>query len=253
MMVNNHNHNHNQQATNIPALWFIVPAAGIGQRMDADCPKQYLPLADTTIVEQTLNTLLSLQSLAGIVVAIHADDQFWPQSALSTHEKIHTVIGGNDRSDSVLAALQSLRGKVVDSDWVLVHDAARPCVDPNNIQQLIDDLVDHQVGGILGVPSNDTLKKVNQQCAIEETLNRDVIWQAQTPQMFRYGILCESLLRGMNEQCSITDEASAVEKLGYSVKMVLGRHDNIKITQADDLCLAEAILARRKIITNNSG
>jgi 2-C-methyl-D-erythritol 4-phosphate cytidylyltransferase len=142
-----------------------------------------------------------------------------------------------------------LQGKVDDKDWVLVHDAARPCVDPNSIQQLIDDLAGHEVGGILGVPSNDTLKKVDQQCAIEATLNREVIWQAQTPQMFRYGILCESLLRGVNEQWSITDEASAVEKLGYAVKMVLGRHDNIKITQADDLWLAEAILARRKIVS----
>jgi 2-C-methyl-D-erythritol 4-phosphate cytidylyltransferase len=239
----------NQQVTSNNALWFIVPAAGIGQRMGADCPKQYLPLADTTIIEQTLSTLLSLPSLAGIVVAIHADDQFWSQSALSTHEKIHTVIGGDKRSDSVLAALQSLQGKVDDKDWVLVHDAARPCVDPNSIQQLIDDLAGHEVGGILGVPSNDTLKKVDQQCAIEATLNREVIWQAQTPQMFRYGILCESLLRGVNEQWSITDEASAVEKLGYAVKMVLGRHDNIKITQADDLWLAEAILARRKIVS----
>ncbi|MFT5117264.1 MAG: 2-C-methyl-D-erythritol 4-phosphate cytidylyltransferase [Kiritimatiellia bacterium] len=244
-----------QQTTSNNTLWFIVPAAGVGQRMGADCPKQYLPLADTTIIQQTLGTLLSLPFLAGIVVAIHADDQFWSQSALSTHKKIHTVIGGDKRSDSVLAALQSLQGKIGDNDWVLVHDAARPCVDPNSIQQLIDDLVDHAVGGILGVPSNDTLKKVDQQSAIEETLDRDVIWQAQTPQMFRYGILCEALLMGKNlsaknEQWPMTDEASAVERLGYSVKMVLGRHDNIKVTQADDLWLAEAILARRKIVSN---
>ncbi len=236
---------------NVPehcGLWFIVPAAGIGQRMGADKPKQYLPLAKATILEQTLNTLLSINIVTGVVVVVHPNDTTWPQMALSHHDKVHTVQGGAERCDSVLAGLNSLEGQVADNDWVLVHDAARPCILPETIYHLIDEVLGDEVGGILGVPSSDTLKKVDDEGCIRATVDRREIWQAQTPQMFRYNILKLSLMQALAQKSVITDEASAVEKIGYSVKMIEGRYDNIKITHPDDLFFAEAILANRKVI-----
>jgi 2-C-methyl-D-erythritol 4-phosphate cytidylyltransferase len=224
-------------------MWFVVPAAGIGQRMAADRPKQYLPLAGTTVLECTLETLLRVKGVEGVVVAIHPDDTYWPQSVLAHHDKITTVVGGAQRCDSVLAALNSLEGQLSDNDWVLVHDAARPCVQVDNLYQMIDALLGDEVGGILGVPCSDTVKRVDGNM-IKETLDRREIWQAQTPQMFRYHILRLSLMHCLNEGLAITDEASAVEKIGYSVKMIQGRSDNIKITHPDDLRMAELILAR---------
>lgn len=233
--------------TSTSRFWFIVPAAGIGQRMQTDRPKQYLPLANTTVLEQTLTTLLSVDNLEGIVVAIHPEDDVWSQLALSQHKNIHTVIGGAERCDSVLAALNYLQGQVSDMDWVLVHDAARPCILPETITSMLDELGNDPVGGILGVASSDTLKRVDADQTIQETVDRECIWRAQTPQMFRYHILQSSLAQAIDTQCAITDEAFVVEKKGYSVKMVSGRQDNIKITHPDDLWLAEAILARQRI------
>jgi 2-C-methyl-D-erythritol 4-phosphate cytidylyltransferase len=234
----------NKTKSSMCALWFVVPAAGIGQRMGADRPKQYMPLSRSTVLEYTLQTILSIRNIAGIVVAIHPNDTYWPQTHLSQHDKITTVIGGAERCDSVLAALQSLQGRVSNNDWVLVHDAARPCVLPETIYHLIDTLLGDEVGGILGVPSSDTLKKVGNDGFIKETIKREQIWQAQTPQMFRYEILRLSLMHAISVKNDVTDEASAVEKIGYSVRMVQGHSDNIKITHADDLSRAEAIIAR---------
>lgn len=229
-----------------PAQWFVVPAAGIGQRMQADKPKQYLPLGDTTILEQTLTALLAVPQIAGIVVAIHPDDQYWEHLPVASHEKIHTVKGGAERSDSVLAALDYLQDYLSPQDWVLVHDAARPCVQVESIQSLLEDLVDNPVGGILGVPSSDTLKRVDGEQSIQQTVDRRTIWQAQTPQMFRYGVLYEALSQAQQSGSAITDEASAVEIVGHSVKIIQGRVDNIKVTHPDDLWIAEAVLARNK-------
>ena len=229
-----------------PAQWFVVPAAGIGQRMQADKPKQYLPLGHATILEQTLDALLAVPQIVGIVVAIHPNDQCWKQLDIASHQKIHTVVGGAERSDSVLAALTYLQDHLSPNDWVLVHDAARPCVQVNSIQVLANSLSDNPIGGILGVPSSDTLKSVDDEQTIQHTVDRRSIWQAQTPQMFRYGILYEALSQAQQLGSAITDEASAVEMLGYSVKIIQGRVDNIKVTCPDDLWIAEAILARSK-------
>jgi len=242
-----------------PQYWFIVPAAGIGQRMQSSTPKQYLPLADTTVLEKTLSTLLSVEGVRGIIVALHEDDRYWPSLSISQYDSIHTVIGGAERSDSVLAALTYLKTSVcqsiTDDDWILVHDAARPCVRNETIQALIDQLRMDSVGGILAVPASDTLKRVGLDQYIEKTVDREQIWQAQTPQMFRYGVLSRALLSALPAQQSedeepinaplvVTDEASAVEYLGLAPKVVHGRQDNIKITQPDDLWLAEMILRR---------
>ena len=239
-------------------LWFIVPAAGIGQRMGAAVPKQYLPFANATILETTLHTLLAIKPLAGIVVAIHPKDTHWSTLSVSQHAKVHTVTGGEERADSVLSALDFLHSSFLNNDgkdnetqWVLVHDAARPCISPASIYDLVNTLQDDDVGGVLGINSSDTLKRVNNQQVIESTVDRSDIWQAQTPQMFRYGLLRSALTQAIQNKLAITDEASALELAGYTVNMVTGRSDNIKITQADDLPIAEAIYKNTVLNKNN--
>ena len=232
---------HNKSA---PRYWVVVPAAGIGARMQTDIPKQYLPLLNKTIIEHTLITLLGMDNLEGIVVALHPDDVTWSTLAIAKDKRIMTVIGGQERADSVLAALDFLQEKVATDDWVLVHDAARPCVRLETIQQLIDTLINHEVGGILAVPASDTLKQVDEYHGIQETLDRRVVWQAQTPQMFRHGVLLAALKEASRLRYPVTDEASAVERIGHTPKAVMGRQDNIKVTHLDDLWLAEMILQR---------
>ncbi|MFT6254127.1 MAG: 2-C-methyl-D-erythritol 4-phosphate cytidylyltransferase [Granulosicoccus sp.] len=232
-------------------VWFIVPAAGIGQRMGITIPKQYLPFASATVIEATLNTLLKCPALTGIVVAIHPDDIHWASLSISQNRYIHTVVGGDERADSVQAGLEYLRPKVGDDCWVLVHDAARPCITLPSINCLVAALAGDSVGGILGVSCSDTLKLINEtpvntasvdtQHTIIETIDRSQIWQAQTPQMFRYGLLSSALTDALQQNKMITDEASALELAGYSVRMVEGRRDNIKITQTNDLPIAEVI------------
>jgi 2-C-methyl-D-erythritol 4-phosphate cytidylyltransferase len=200
--------------------------------------------------------LLTIKPLAGIVVAIHPNDTHWSTLSISQHAKVHTVIGGDERADSVLAALDFLHSLFLaneshDKQWVLVHDAARPCISPDSIYDLVNTLQDDDVGGILGVNSSDTLKRVNDQQVIESTVDRSDIWQAQTPQMFRYGLLRSALNQAIQNKLAITDEASALEIAGYRVHIVAGRRDNIKITQADDLPIAEAIYKNTVLNKNN--
>lgn len=223
-------------------LWFIVPAAGVGRRMRSQQSKQYLALAGSTVLEQTLNALLAIDDIAGIVVAIHANDRQWESLVIADHEKIHNVRGGKERCDSVLAALHFLEDKMSSVDWVLVHDAARPCIQPQSVQKMINELHNDEVGGILAVPVSDTLKKVNDEQCIQATVDRSTIYQAQTPQMFRYGVIYRALTQATDHQQPITDEASAVEQMGLLPKVVIGCQDNIKITHSGDLWLAEMIL-----------
>lgn len=231
------------------AYWFVVPAAGAGSRMQSELPKQYLSLANKTILDQTLSRLLSVANVAGIVLALSADDQHFSESLYSSHPKIYRVVGGQERSDSVLAALEFLENKITSDDWVLVHDAARPCVSLESIDQLINALHDDPVGGILAIPVADTVKRANQHQQIIETLDRSSLWQAQTPQMFRYGVLYGALKKARANQQTVTDEASAIELAGLSAKILTGRTDNIKITRPTDLDLAGFILQKQ----NNSG
>lgn len=236
----------NKISTPHHGVWFVVPAAGIGQRMGADMPKQYLPFLDSTIIETTLSALLNFEYVAGIVVAIHPEDSHWSSLPIADDSRIHTVIGGAERSQSVLAGLDFLRDKVSECQWVLVHDAARPCIHTKTIRHLHDSIVAHSVGGILAVRCSDTLKSANTNNDITATVDRSDMWQAQTPQMFRYQLLYSALSEGLKQQSVITDEASALEQAGYSVAIVEGRRDNIKITQPDDLVVAEAIFQRSR-------
>jgi 2-C-methyl-D-erythritol 4-phosphate cytidylyltransferase len=217
--------------------WAVVPAAGVGKRMNADRPKQYLPLLDKTVIEHTLMRLLKADVFSAVAVAISEEDPYWPELDIASNEKVITAAGGKERADSVLSALKAIRTLASDDDWVLVHDAARPCITTIDIIHLINSLKTDDVGGILALSSHDTLKNV-QGDFIVETLDRRHIWRALTPQMFRYGLL-KSALEAAEGNPAITDEASALELKGLQPKIVEGRPDNIKITRPEDLALAQ--------------
>ena len=208
--------------------------------MNADRPKQYLELAGLTVIEHTLSRLLHANVFSAIAVAISAEDPYWPGLEVGSHNRVITAPGGKERADSVLSGLQAIGGQANDDDWVLVHDAARPCLTSGDIYKLIESLRDDEVGGILALSSHDTLKNVDGN-RILSTLDRRHIWRALTPQMFRYGLLKSALAEAVGD-LRITDEASALEIQGYIPKIVEGRPDNIKITRPEDLALAQFYL-----------
>lgn len=225
------------------ALWAVVPAAGVGKRMNADIPKQYLPLAGATVIEQTLSRLLEIPGLSGIVVAIGADDGWWQSTVYANHDKVYRVDGGSERADSVFNALKYLQTVADDDDWAVVHDAARPCVRHTDIDRLIDSCKTDPVGAILGMPVRDTMKQADADQRISATLPRENLWHAFTPQMFRFGILTDAIERALEAGYQVTDEASAMEFAGYLPLLVEGSADNIKITRPEDLALAEFYLS----------
>jgi len=223
--------------------WAVVPAAGVGKRMQADRPKQYLPLAGKTVIEHTLSRLLDANVFNKVVTAISIEDPYWPELPIASHPQVITAPGGKERADSVLSALKALQGLAAEQDWVLVHDAARPCLTTSDIHLLIDTLQQDAVGGILALSSHDTLKQV-QAGVIVGSVDRKLIWRALTPQMFKYGMLRDAL-QSAEGNPAITDEASAVEILGHQPKIVEGRPDNIKITRPEDLALAQFYLEQQ--------
>jgi 2-C-methyl-D-erythritol 4-phosphate cytidylyltransferase len=226
-------------------FWGIVPAAGVGKRMQADRPKQYLNLNGKTVIEQTLSRLIAAEVFTNVVVAISTEDPYWPELAISNHKCILTEPGGKERADSVLSALIALESQAADNDWVLVHDAARPCITTGDILQQIEQLKDDDVGGILALASHDTLKNVAHM-TINETLDRRFIWRALTPQMFRYAALIDALQDAAEKDSVVTDEASALELKGLKPKIVEGRPDNIKVTRPEDLALAKFYLEQQQ-------
>jgi len=229
--------------TRTSRFWGIVPAAGVGKRMQSDRPKQYLELAGTPVIEHTLTRLLSTGIFEAIAVAVSTEDPYWPDLKISRHPAIVTTPGGKERADSVLSGLNSLRDRATDEDWVLVHDAARPCITAEDMNKLIDHLTAEDVGGILALPSHDTLKHVREN-RIAGTLDRSHVWRALTPQMFRYGLLKKALEAAQGNP-AVTDEASALELAGFHPRIVEGRPDNIKITRPEDLALAQFYLERQ--------
>ncbi|TNF03981.1 MAG: 2-C-methyl-D-erythritol 4-phosphate cytidylyltransferase [Gammaproteobacteria bacterium] len=227
--------------------WIVVPAAGVGSRFGGALPKQYQSLAGKTVVEHTLERLLAVND-AIVVVAVHPDDKYWTELPVFEHPRIRTVHGGKERADSVRLALECLTREAHTDDWVLVHDVARPCVRVTEIQHLINTLSDHKVGGILAVPVSDTVKRVEQGDNIAGTEDRSKLWLAQTPQMFRYGLLSWSLNTAVRQQWQPTDESAAVERLGHIPQIVEGSRDNIKITRQEDLEIAEAIMKYQQTV-----
>lgn len=222
----------------------MIPAAGVGTRMGIESPKQYIVIHGKTIIEHTLDCFLQREEIEKIVVAIAKDDPYWSTLAVAKHEKIITAPGGKERFQSVLNGLMSLSGKAADNDWILVHDAARPCLNQPAINRLLDELRSHDVGGILGLPCRDTIKRANASGAIEATVDRDKLWLAQTPQMFRYKKLITALNKVVAENILVTDEAMAMELSGYNPLLIQGHPENIKITHKDDLQHAEFYLQR---------
>ncbi|QFT23138.1 2-C-methyl-D-erythritol 4-phosphate cytidylyltransferase [Pseudomonas sp. THAF187a] len=217
-------------------FWLVIPAAGIGARMAADRPKQYLQVAGRSILEHTLQRFLDHPALRGVVVSLAADDPYWPALAVASDPRIRRAAGGRERADSVLAGLETLKNEgAADDDWVLVHDAARPNLALEDLQRLLDSLADDPVGGLLAVPARDTLKRAGADGRVQETVDRSVIWQAYTPQMFRLGALRQALAQALRAQVAITDEASAMEWAGLAPRLVEGRADNLKVTRPEDL------------------
>ena len=226
--------------------WAVIPAAGSGIRMGGSIPKQYLSLAGHTVIEHVLGLLEDEPEIAGITVAVAADDPYWQRYLLKPRKKpVRIAEGGRERAHSVLNALVSLRDELKDDDWVLVHDAARPCLHPRDLSLLIQVLDKDPVGGILAMPVSDTLKRVNDELHVTGTSERDGLWRAFTPQMFRYKLLMDALDGAIRAGAVPTDEAGAMERQKHEVQVVEGRSDNIKITRPDDAALAEAILAHR--------
>ncbi len=223
----------------------VVPAAGVGSRMQADRPKQYLKLLGKTVLEHTVSKLLALPNVSKVVVAVSETDPYFSTLALANHPQVVRVNGGKERADSVLSALNYICKHEV-SEWVLVHDAARPCFTEQDVSRLIDMAQSHAVGAILAAPVRDTMKRSNQQQNIDYTVERSNLWHALTPQMFRTIPLRDALIDGLASKANITDEASAFERLNLSPALVNGRADNIKITQPEDLALAEFYLSRNK-------
>ncbi|HEJ2458173.1 TPA: 2-C-methyl-D-erythritol 4-phosphate cytidylyltransferase [Vibrio cholerae] len=223
----------------------IVPAAGVGSRMQADRPKQYLTLLGKTVLEHTIEHLLEHPHIEHVVVAVSADDPYFANLSLAHHPRVIRVDGGKERADSVLSALEYVCQHRL-SEWVLVHDAARPCVTHADITQLITTALAHPIGAILASPVRDTMKRGDHLQQIEHTVDRTALWHALTPQMFRSQSLRERLFAALQQQVTITDEASAFEWRGEKPALVAGRADNLKITQPEDLALAEFYLSRNK-------
>ncbi|RFD29847.1 2-C-methyl-D-erythritol 4-phosphate cytidylyltransferase [Pseudomonas sp. GL93] len=220
----------------LPAFWAVIPAAGVGARMAADRPKQYLQLGGRTILEHSLGCFLDHPRLKGLVVSLAIDDPYWPTLACANDPRIQRADGGSERSGSVLNALLQLNALgASDDDWVLVHDAARPNLSRDDLDKLLAELADDPVGGLLAVPARDTLKRVDKHGRVVDTIDRSLIWQAYTPQMFRLGALHRALADSLVADAVITDEASAMEWSGQAPRLVEGRSDNIKVTRPEDL------------------
>jgi len=229
----------------VAQYWALIAAAGSGRRMAAVQPKQYLRLLGKTVLEHSLDRLLALPRITGATLVLSADDDYWDALDYRPLKPLWRAEGGRERVHSVFKGLQQLAEYAAADDWVLVHDAARPCVRPADLEHLCDTLADDAVGGLLAVPVKDTLKQSDAQACVTTTLDRSALWHAQTPQMFRLGLLRQALAKVLQQGEIVTDEAGAVERLGQHVRLVAGHYDNIKITTREDLLLAEYFLSQQ--------
>lgn len=223
----------------------VVPAAGVGKRMRSSCPKQYLTIANKTILELTVQRLLSHENIAHVIIALGENDQYFPCTSLANNKAISCVVGGKERVDSVLAGLQQLNAS--QEQWVLVHDAARPCVRHQDLTRLITYCLERDHGGILASPVRDTMKQATAEQLVARTLERSSMWHALTPQMYKTAELTTAVTSALAQGITITDESSAMEALGYVSGLVSASSDNIKITQPEDIFLAEFILNQQAL------
>lgn len=224
-----------------PLYTVVLPAAGIGKRMQSVTPKQYLVIAGKTILEHTIHTLLSHPAIHQVIVVLNAQDDIFHTLDIAKNQRVTTTVGGKERADSVLAGLKKLK---TNEQWVLVHDAARPCVQLDDISKLLALAEQGDIGGILASPVRDTMKRSDKQNNILHTESREHLWHALTPQFFLTEQLKLALVSAEQQQLNITDEASAMESMNYPVKLVEGKSSNLKVTQPEDLQLAEFYLTQ---------
>jgi 2-C-methyl-D-erythritol 4-phosphate cytidylyltransferase len=226
--------------------WAVLPAAGRGDRFGAATPKQYQKVHGRAVLSWSLRALLAERSIRGVVVAIAAGDRRFARLPEARDARVVSCIGGARRELSVAHALECLASEARDSDWVLVHDAARPCLHHDDLRRLFARAGRDPAGGLLAVPVSDTLKRADRGSRVRDTVPREGLWRAQTPQLFRYGVLRRGLALCLAHGRAVTDEAAAVEALGLKPLLVRGRVDNIKVTHRDDLRLAAAVLGARR-------
>lgn len=221
----------------------VVPAAGIGSRMQSTCPKQYLKIGDQTLLEYSIASLLLHPQITHVVIALHPQDAIFSTLPLASDPRIHCVVGGETRAESVLAGLQVINQH--GDPWVLVHDAARPCLHPDDLHRLVASRGTAPWGAILATPVKDTIKRAKATATqIAHTVDRQDLWHALTPQFFPLTLLQACLEKGLQQGATLTDEASAVEYCGFYPKLIDSRSDNIKVTRPEDLALAEFYISR---------
>ena len=228
-------------------IWFVIPAAGASSRFGGSVPKPYLRIAGRSLLEHALKALLRCPGLAGGVVVTVEGDRRWARLPASVRRRVMTTTGGATRAHSVQRGLEALVA-AHPTDWVLVHDAARPCLPPGDLAALVTACRRDDVGGLLALPISETVKLADGDGRSARSVPRDGLWRAQTPQMFRHGPLLRALSRALEEGIEATDEASAIERLGLRPRLVEGSPLNIKVTRPADLALAGAALrlAREK-------
>jgi len=227
----------------MPKIFAIVPAAGQGTRIGDAVPKQYFPLAGKPMMFHSIETLAGVARIDAVLVVLSPLDRHWGAHDWSAFpDKIEAVFaGGAERSHSVVNAIAHLEGRAAKDDWILVHDAARPCLTASLVEQFLDEVGEDPIGGLLAMPLADTLKRAEETLRVASTVPRENLWRAQTPQMFRYDLLKRALAR----RPDATDESQAVELLGHAPRLVQGESTNLKVTFAEDMPLAEWILASR--------
>ncbi len=226
-------------------LWAIVPAAGQGRRIGGAVPKQYLEIAGIPVLAHSLNRLAAVQQIDAIFVGISETDRHWQKLPMPCNMQVGCYNGGNSRAETVWLGLHALEECASAEDWVLVHDAVRPCVHVEDIDSLISAVIPSFEGGLLAVPTTDTIKIANQDSTVRQTMDRRMLWRAQTPQLFRFSVLLAALQAVALDFDSIPDESAAVEKLGLNPLIVGSTGRNIKITSGKDLQLAEYFLSKQ--------
>jgi 2-C-methyl-D-erythritol 4-phosphate cytidylyltransferase len=220
----------------------VIPAAGIGNRMETAIPKQYLPLSGKPMISYSIQTFFASPRIASINLALSPDDYFWRNLDLAANSRLQLhYTGGETRAQTVLNTLYALKSQVEADDWILVHDAARPGLTLSLLHTLLDSLENDAVGGLLALPLADTLKQSNADTRVKSTIPREGLWQAQTPQMFRYSLLTNAL---ENFDGTPTDEAQAVEAFGLKPKLVTGSLRNMKVTYPQDMALMEIFMQK---------
>jgi len=234
----------------VKSIWAVVPAAGSGRRLGGEIPKQYREIAGAPLMEHTLQALLASPDVRGIVVALDPSDRRADAINSLADVRVQTVAGGAERAHSVLAGLDLLAEDASDEDWVLVHDAARPCLPLKSLTALIDCARAEGEGAILAAPVSDTLKQVDDSAKVTRTVDRSVLWRAQTPQLFPLIKLRRALRQCLEEIGDVTDEAMAMEWAGETVHVVEGPPSNIKVTVEADLAYVDMMLrAEREPLT----